>query len=67
MAHYRAYLFNSWGHVANAQDLDVPDDEAALQRAMAIGHSHAVEVWQQGRKVGLIEPAPANRAKQEGA
>jgi hypothetical protein len=58
MPYYRLYLQNGWGHVTKADELFAPDDEAALAAARALRHFHPIEVWQQGRNVGLIEPRP---------
>jgi hypothetical protein len=57
VASYRFYFMTANDRIARGQDIDCDDDEDALARARALHHAHAVEVWQERRKVGRIEPA----------
>jgi hypothetical protein len=53
---YYLYFHNSRGHFLRRQDVEAPDDEAALKAARDIDHSYCVEVWFQDRKVGIVHP-----------
>lgn len=56
MASYRFYFMTASDRIARGQDIDCADDEDALARARSLHHAHAVEIWQERRKVGRIEP-----------
>jgi hypothetical protein len=53
---YRAYLIGWDGHIIHRVDLVCPDDEAAKGRAKRLVDGHAVELWQEGRKVAQFDP-----------
>ena len=57
MPYYRLYFHNRFGKFERAEEVDVADDAAALRRAREIDHAHCIEVWQQARRVGIVEPA----------
>jgi hypothetical protein len=56
MATYRIYYGDHSGKVFSADDLEAPNDEAAIGNAVTNGKSPAVEVWQHERLV-LKHPA----------
>ncbi|WP_116090339.1 hypothetical protein [Sphingomonas crusticola] len=56
MTHYRLYFMNPRsGHIDRAQDLDAPDDQAALRLASTYDGIHPLELWCNSRKVYRIE------------
>ena len=57
MASYRFYFMTANDRIARGQDIDCDSDEEALAHARALRHANAVEIWQERRKVGRIEPA----------
>ena len=56
MTHYRLYFHNAEGHFIRREEVDVADDEAALQAARDLDHAHCIEVWNLSRKVGDVFP-----------
>lgn len=56
MPDYRLYFHDSEGHFMRAQDVALPDDEAALAKAGELDHAYCIEVWCGKRKVGLVHP-----------
>lgn len=66
---YRIYFFNAQNRITDAAVLDCADDNASVERALAMLREHrdysAVEIWQDNRKVGLYDrltPAPGAAA-----
>jgi hypothetical protein len=57
VASYRFYFMTAGDRIARGQDVECDSDDDALARARALHHAHAVEVWQERRKVGRIEAA----------
>lgn len=55
MATYRFYFMTVDDRIARGKDVECDHDEDALARARALHHAHAVEVWQERRKVGRVE------------
>jgi hypothetical protein len=60
MASYRLYFHNAEGGFMRRRDVDVADDEAALQAAREIDHAHCIEVWRGKRQVGIVQPAESD-------
>ena len=57
MPTYRIYTLSKDEHIDRAPLLiDCPDDEAAIEKARQFLDGHALEVWDQQRKIGRLEP-----------
>jgi hypothetical protein len=48
--HYHLYWFSN-GEIYHCEDLEAPDDEAALEQAHELGAFAAAELWEDDRKV----------------
>jgi hypothetical protein len=57
MPHYRFVLTSSGQEQDRAEEYGIFNDEGALQFARRFGHNAPVEIWEQQRLVGRIEPA----------
>lgn len=57
MPQYRFVLRSADTGAERAEEFGIFNDEGALQFARRFGHNREVEVWQQERLVGRIEPA----------
>jgi hypothetical protein len=61
MRDYRIYLLNDEGRIVASHEFQGPDDQSALDAALAYCDDQAVEVWQGARRVGRFtkgcEPA----------
>jgi hypothetical protein len=55
---YRAYLLDEHGHIIDAHTFVARNDLAALIHAHQYRNGLDVEVWQRGRRVGLIPREP---------
>jgi len=53
---YRAYIIGPDGHIERRIDLVCADDDAAKERAKALVDGHAIELWQETRKVAQFDP-----------
>ena len=53
---YRAYIIGPDGHIQRRIDLFCADDDAAKVRAKAMVDGHAIELWQEARKVAQFDP-----------
>jgi hypothetical protein len=53
---YRAYIVGPDGHIQRRIDLLCADDDAAKERAKALVDGHAIELWQESRKVAQFDP-----------
>ena len=53
---YRAYIVGPDGHIQRRNDLLCADDDAAKERAKALVDGHAIELWQESRKVAQFDP-----------
>jgi len=53
---YRAYIIGPDGHIERRIDLVCADDDAAKERANALVDGHAIELWQETRKVAQFDP-----------
>ena len=56
MAEYRAYVLGKSGQVLRRQTFASLDDAAALEHARQYLENSSVEVWQQDRLVGTLQP-----------
>jgi hypothetical protein len=57
LRYYRAYQVDPAGHICSPPDvINAEDDEEALRLARALANGNLVEVWEQGRLVGRLEP-----------
>lgn len=56
MTGYYAYIIGDDGHITNRVHIFCDDDEEAKRRAKRLVDGHAVELWQQARKVARFEP-----------
>ena len=54
MHSYRAYLLDRHGHIFN---LSADDDDAAKEHAALLTDTHAVELWDCGRKIAMFLPS----------
>jgi hypothetical protein len=56
---FRAFPVDQAGHVeAASRQFEAKTDLEAVAQAMQFADSHAVEVWDEERRVGLIELRP---------
>ena len=53
---YRAYIIGRNGHIQDRIDLFCGSEEAAKQRAKQLVDGHAVELWDEARKIARFEP-----------
>jgi hypothetical protein len=54
---YYAYILGSDGHVTSRMAFFAADDEEeAKERAKRLVDRHAVELWQEGRKIATFDP-----------
>ena len=53
---YRVYIIGSDGHVQDRIELFCEDDDDAEERAKQLVDGHAVELWDQARKIATFEP-----------
>lgn len=55
MPTYRLYKLNNAGkYAAPSEEMEAPDDDEAMKRARAVGHSFACDLWLGRRLVGRI-------------
>jgi hypothetical protein len=54
---YRVYRLDGLGRIRAVEMLDALDDRFALEGARAIAEAGGCEVWQLGRKVGVVRGA----------
>lgn len=55
MAYYRLYFLRG-SHIKGVEEIDAPGDTEAMAAARAHACEDGLELWQEGRKVGRIEP-----------
>ena len=53
---YYAYIVGHDGHIQNRVVILCDDDEEAKRRAKRLVNGHAVELWQEARRVATFEP-----------
>jgi hypothetical protein len=67
--HYRCYFIKD-DHVVSVEQLDCPDDAAALLRASTILNASeflSIELWQETRLVGHLSQQPSETAEHKQA
>jgi len=57
MPHYRFVLTGSGEGHARAEEYGIFNDQGALQFARRYAHNAPVEIWEEQRLVGRVEPA----------
>jgi hypothetical protein len=55
MSHYRAFIIGDDGHFKSAQEFLSDSDTSALEHARQFAKENPVEVWQEARRIGMIE------------
>ncbi len=67
MTGYYAYIIGDDGHITNRVQIICDNDAEAKRCAMRLADDHAVELWQQARKIERFEPengvAPAENGR----
>ena len=53
---YRAYIIGADGHIKDGIDLMCATAEDAKKRAKQLVDGHAVELWDEARKIPRFEP-----------
>lgn len=56
MPAYRLHLLNAAGRIESTREIMVPDDKEAQFEAALLQHVHAVEVWQDDRRLAVVYP-----------
>jgi hypothetical protein len=56
MKGYYAYIIGDDGHIVNRVDVLCDNDEEAKRCAQQLVDGHAIELWQEARKVASFEP-----------
>ena len=56
MSGYYAYFTDDDGHITSRVTILAANDEEAKERAKQLVGGHAVELWQEGRKVATFDP-----------
>ena len=54
-AGYYAYVIGKDGHIANRIDVLCDNDEEAIRAAKQLVDSHAIELWQEARKITTLQ------------
>lgn len=55
MGEYRAFIIGSDGHVVLGHAFEAADDAAAVEAARLFMSSNAIEIWQLGRRVAILD------------
>ena len=53
---YRVFIVDPEGHVTNRIEFFCENDDEAKERAKQLVDGHAVELWDEGRKIAKFEP-----------
>lgn len=61
MPGYSAYVIGEDGHIASRIDLICDDDLMAKERAKQLVDGHAVELWQEAKKIARFDPDQPTR------
>jgi hypothetical protein len=56
MSGYYAYFTGDDGHIVNRVTIIAANDEEAKEQAKQLVDGHAVELWQEARKIATFEP-----------
>ena len=62
MPHYRFVLTGAGQSGGRAEEFGIFNDQGALQLARRFAHSAPVEIWEEQRLVGRVQPAQPARA-----
>ena len=61
MSGYYAYFTGDDGHITNRVTILAVNDEEAKRLAKQLVDGHAVELWQEERKIAIFEPEQYGR------
>ena len=53
---YYAYVIGHDGHVQNRVEVRCDNDEEAKRQAKQLVNGHAIELWQEARRVAIFQP-----------
>jgi hypothetical protein len=53
---YHAYIIGDDGHVQNRIEVLCDNDDEAKRRAEQLADGHAIELWQEGRRIATFQP-----------
>lgn len=56
---YRLYFLDASDEIKRREDIDLPDDQAARDKAYELDHAYAIEIWEGKRIVGRVFPDAA--------
>jgi hypothetical protein len=56
MKEYQVYVLSDDDHIKSRQDISCEDDEIAKERAKQMLDGHAIELWQNTRKIAKFDP-----------
>lgn len=56
MSGYYAYFTGDDGHITSRVTIIAANDEEAKEKAKRLVDGHAVELWQESRKIATFEP-----------
>jgi len=57
MTEYRLFRLDATSRIMGpAIELDLPDDDAAIAKAVEIDHAHTIEIWSRARLVSRVNP-----------
>jgi hypothetical protein len=57
MAGYYAYIIGPDDHITGRVEIICPNDQEAKRLAKQLVDGHAIELWQEARKIERFEPA----------
>jgi len=55
MPDYRLFFLTTDNHVFGRHEVSCDDDLGALEKARELAKDHAIEVWQEKRRVALVK------------
>ena len=58
MSDYRVYLLSDDDHVVDRIELDVADDNAAIEHAKQYIDGRDIELWQRDRRIARFDSRP---------
>jgi len=53
---YRAYIIGRDGHIQDRVEFHCDNDNEAKERAKQLVDGHAVELWDEARRIAVFEP-----------
>ena len=54
MTLYRLFFLTRENHIFGRHEISCHDDLSALERAFELAKEHAIEIWQEKRRVALV-------------